>query len=92
MCRRVNRRSGGKYCLHLQGRKIRERGTSVNRWLQTEPPVSLPSCSYIAGCFRLVAQSVATCSSWFLASGFFYKVYMLQIIVFWDMVHFYFVM
>jgi hypothetical protein len=24
----------GTYRLHLQGRKIRERGTSVNRWLQ----------------------------------------------------------
>jgi hypothetical protein len=32
----VNRRFGGTYRLHLQGRKIRERGTSVNRWLQTE--------------------------------------------------------
>jgi hypothetical protein len=31
----VNRRFGGKYHLHLQGRKIRERGTSVSRWLQT---------------------------------------------------------
>jgi hypothetical protein len=26
----------------------------------------------LAGCFRLVAQSAATYSSWFLASGFFY--------------------
>jgi hypothetical protein len=40
LCRScVNRRFGGTYRLHLQGRKIRERGTSVNRWLQTEPPV-----------------------------------------------------
>jgi hypothetical protein len=31
----VNRHFGGTYRLHLQGRKIRERGTSVNRWLQT---------------------------------------------------------
>jgi hypothetical protein len=31
----VNRRFGGKYRLHLQNRKIRERGTSVGRWLQT---------------------------------------------------------
>jgi hypothetical protein len=30
----VNRRFGGTYRLHLQGRKIRERGTSVSRWLQ----------------------------------------------------------
>jgi hypothetical protein len=27
------------YRLHLQCRRIRERGTSVSRWLQTEPPV-----------------------------------------------------
>jgi hypothetical protein len=35
----LNRRLGGTYRLHLQGRKIRERGTSMSRWLQTEPPV-----------------------------------------------------
>jgi hypothetical protein len=29
-----NRRFGGTYRLNLQGRKIRERGTSVSRWLQ----------------------------------------------------------
>jgi hypothetical protein len=34
----------------------------------------IPSCSYTAGCFRLVAQSVATCSRWFLAREFFYPV------------------
>jgi hypothetical protein len=40
LCRSyVNRRFGGTYRLHLQGRKIRERWTSVSRWLQTEPPV-----------------------------------------------------
>jgi hypothetical protein len=32
----VNRRFGGTYRLHLQGIRIRERGTSVSRWLQTE--------------------------------------------------------
>jgi hypothetical protein len=31
----VNRRFGGTYRLHLQGRKIRERGNSVSRWLQS---------------------------------------------------------
>jgi hypothetical protein len=31
----VNRRFGGKYRLHYQGREIRERGISVSRWLQT---------------------------------------------------------
>jgi hypothetical protein len=30
----VNRRFGGPYRLHLQGKKIRERGTNVSRWLQ----------------------------------------------------------
>jgi hypothetical protein len=32
-----NRRFGGTYRLHLQGRKIRERGTSVSMWLQPPP-------------------------------------------------------
>jgi hypothetical protein len=32
----VNRRFGGMYRLHLQGIKIRVRGTSVSRWLQPE--------------------------------------------------------
>jgi hypothetical protein len=31
----VNRCVGGTYYLHLQGRQIRERGTSVITWLQT---------------------------------------------------------
>jgi hypothetical protein len=35
----VNRRFGGMYRLHLQRGKICERGTSVSRWLQDEPPV-----------------------------------------------------
>jgi hypothetical protein len=30
----MNRRFGGTYSLHLQGRKIRERATSVSRWLK----------------------------------------------------------
>jgi hypothetical protein len=34
LCRSwVNRRLGGTYRLHLQGRKISELGTSVSRWL-----------------------------------------------------------
>jgi hypothetical protein len=40
LCRScVNRRFRGRYRLHLQGRNIRERGTSMSRWLQTVPPV-----------------------------------------------------
>jgi hypothetical protein len=31
-CGRLNRRFGGSYRLHLQGRKIRERRTSVSRY------------------------------------------------------------
>jgi hypothetical protein len=39
-CRsRANRRFVGTHRLHLQGRKIFKRGTSVSLWLQTEPPV-----------------------------------------------------
>jgi hypothetical protein len=33
-CSGLNRCFGGSYRLHLQGRKIRERRTSVSRWLQ----------------------------------------------------------
>jgi hypothetical protein len=32
----VNRRFGRTYHLHLQGRKIREQGTIVSRWLQVQ--------------------------------------------------------
>jgi hypothetical protein len=39
LCRScVNRRFGGMYRIHLQGRKIRERWTSVSRWLQRHIP------------------------------------------------------
>jgi hypothetical protein len=37
----VNRRFGGRYCLRLQGRKIRKRGASVSRWLQSTAGSSL---------------------------------------------------
>jgi hypothetical protein len=37
----VNRCFGGTYRVHFQGRKIRERGTSMSRWLQTESPVEV---------------------------------------------------
>jgi hypothetical protein len=33
----VNRRFVGTYRFHLQGRKIRERGISVSRWLLSTP-------------------------------------------------------
>jgi hypothetical protein len=35
----VNRRFGGMYRFRLQGRRTRQRGTSLSRWFQTEPPV-----------------------------------------------------
>jgi hypothetical protein len=35
----VNRRFGRRYRLHLQSRKSTSGGTSVSKWLQTEPPV-----------------------------------------------------
>jgi hypothetical protein len=34
--------------------------------------LSLSPCSYVAGCFWVVAQSAAICSRWFTARGFFY--------------------
>jgi hypothetical protein len=48
----VTRRFGGTYRLHLQGRKIRERGTSVSRWLQTESRTDA-SEERIASIFRV---------------------------------------
>jgi hypothetical protein len=36
----VKRRFGGTYRFHLQGRKIRERGTNVSRWLQIAATVT----------------------------------------------------
>jgi hypothetical protein len=38
----VNRRFGGIFRLHLEGKKIRERGTSVKMWLQTTRGFSYP--------------------------------------------------
>jgi hypothetical protein len=35
--------------------------------------LSFSPFSYIAGCFRLVAQAAATFSRWFPARGFFYR-------------------
>jgi hypothetical protein len=124
----VNRRFGGTYSLHLQGRKREHdaRSTKLRRsiharhfsprsyWVNScsvalafsPPPTrspaacshpSLPDCMifttdptpllsidffhvayslspcYLAGCFRLVAQSEATCSRWFLALRFLYS-------------------
>jgi hypothetical protein len=58
----VIRRFGGTYCLHIQGRKISHTGSGL-RLVRRFPspltidfpcvPFSLPSWSYIAGCFRL---------------------------------------
>jgi hypothetical protein len=48
----VNRCFGRTYRLHLQGRKIHERGSSVSRWLQT---------SLARGFFNLKMEAI--CSS-----------------------------
>jgi hypothetical protein len=42
---KFNRRFGGTYRLHFQGRKIRERRTSVGRWLQSAAGSSLADFS-----------------------------------------------
>jgi hypothetical protein len=67
----MNRRFGGTYRLHFQCRKIRERGRSVSKWLQTESPVENTQL-YKNREEGSVVQSAATCSRWFLARGFFY--------------------
>jgi hypothetical protein len=46
---RLNRRFGGTYRLHLQGRKICERRTSVSRWLQTSYQSKTPSYIWAGG-------------------------------------------
>jgi hypothetical protein len=49
----VNGRFGETYRLHLQGTKIRERGTSVSRWLQTDSFQKDPS-----SCLRLTSVNI----------------------------------
>jgi hypothetical protein len=51
----VNRRFGGTYRLHLQGRKISERRTSVNKWLQpdTSTTHSSRSVNFLPSGFRI---------------------------------------
>jgi hypothetical protein len=42
----VNRLFGGMYRLHLQSRRIRERGTSVSRCLALDKTDSVTGCSF----------------------------------------------
>jgi hypothetical protein len=51
----VNRRFGGTYRLHLQGSKIRERGTSVTRLLRTE---IYKHRQHIRVCYKIEVQSI----------------------------------
>jgi hypothetical protein len=48
-CSGLNRRFGGTCRLHLQGRKIRERRTSVSRWLQSSHKSKTPSYIWAGG-------------------------------------------
>jgi hypothetical protein len=58
----VNRRFGGRYRLHLQGRKIRERGTSVSKWQQTAA-VCIPEDGILQ--YYFVRMDIAPCNfSW----------------------------
>jgi hypothetical protein len=51
LCRScVNRRFGGTYRLHLQGRKINEWETSVSRWLQTAAKSQIPTWIFTSQC------------------------------------------
>jgi hypothetical protein len=78
----ITRRYGGTYHLHLQSRrkkkeKIRARGTSVSRWLQTKWPVAGSSLADFFFFFFLHdGSSLADFffffpTRWFLARGFF---------------------
>jgi hypothetical protein len=55
-------RFGGTYCLHLQGRKIRERETSVSRWLQ-QPHVHAGSA--LADFYNLKVEAICSSETWF---------------------------
>jgi hypothetical protein len=66
----INREERGRVC--RDGRA----GSRPGRYkivVEGKSPLSLPLCSYIAGCFRLVAQSAATCSRCFLSRELFYS-------------------
>jgi hypothetical protein len=56
----VDRRFGGTYRLHLQGSKIRERNTSVGRWLQTGPPLKRLKGKCKLGMMKRREQSIHT--------------------------------
>jgi hypothetical protein len=61
----VNRRSGGTYHLHLQGRKIRERGTSV----RGDYVGILMRCNYLGWAPLQVFLTELTNESWYVATG-----------------------
>jgi hypothetical protein len=62
---------GGSVCSHLFTLVPRSRIYIFDWWLSLQPSVHAGS-SLADLYFRLVAQSAATCSRWFLAHGFFY--------------------
>jgi hypothetical protein len=57
----VNRRFGGTYRLHLQGRKIRERGSSLSRWLSLQPPTH--AASSFADFSALKLEAIRSCET-----------------------------
>jgi hypothetical protein len=63
----VKRRFGGTHRLHFQGTKIREQGTSVSRWLQTEGDVLKERITSI---FRVEKSASEEPGARFLARGF----------------------
>jgi hypothetical protein len=66
-CSGLNRRFGGTFRLHLQGRKIRERRTSVSRWLQTSHSRKLPAIYELVGWesgHKRINREESTAGSW----------------------------
>jgi hypothetical protein len=62
----------GSVCNHLLTLVPHSRIYVFDWWLSLQPPAHAGS-SFADLCFRLVAQSAATCSRWFLARGFMFS-------------------
>jgi hypothetical protein len=64
---------GGSVCNHLLTLVPRSRIYVFDWWLSLQPPAHAGS-SLTNLSFRLVAQSAATCSRWFLVRGFMFLI------------------
>jgi hypothetical protein len=56
----VNQRFGETYCLHLQGRKIRERGTGINKFPQDLQGDTFQNTAFFKKTFSVHLDGFAT--------------------------------